>query len=330
MKRILSNPFTIFYIVFAYVISFSVWWAILLFNKNETAYREKLLLDKIQYVKERGTEQGFAESTQYKKNFSKYRRQKIMIVAEGAVFITLLVIGLIQVRRVFAKEIALAAMQRNFMLSVTHELKSPLSAIKASLQTFQKANLDPERKQRLIDNSMGDIQRLENLVDNILFAAKIDRGSHGLSSELINVSQIVESAAKNFINNKKNIKLICNVEPDIILKTDALGFASIVVNLIENAIKYSPENSEIDVVLKKGDEKVCLRVADYGIGIPDHEKNKIFEKFYRVGNEETRKTKGTGLGLYIVKRFVELFGGRIMVKDNNPRGTVFELEFKSA
>lgn len=111
------------------------------------------------------------------------------------------------------------------------------------------------------------------------------------------------------------------------MNTDVVGFTSVVINLLENAIKYSGEEGEVNVALNEDSANVFLSVTDTGIGIGDADKTKVFDKFYRVGNEDTRKTKGTGLGLYIVKRMVEIGNGEITISDNQPRGTIFNLRF---
>ena len=112
-----------------------------------------------------------------------------------------------------------------------------------------------------------------------------------------------------------------------------MAFASIILNLLENSVKYSPVDAKIYVGLKKENNNVVLSITDEGIGIPEEEKANIFKKFYRIGNEETRKTKGTGLGLYIVKYLVEQLSGSISVKNNlpagkqgSPAGSIFEVK----
>jgi K+-sensing histidine kinase KdpD len=102
---------------------------------------------------------------------------------------------------------------------------------------------------------------------------------------------------------------------------------SVLINLIENAVKYSPACAEVLVSLESANGQICMRVADQGKGIPDAEKNRIFEKFYRIGSEDTRQTKGTGLGLYIVKKVLETHQASIQVVDNTPTGTIFEITF---
>ena len=323
-----ADPFKTFYFVFAYILAFALWWAYLLYAKNETAYKEKIELNQISFQRLFQNQKGNADYTitpEFHQLHSKYLRQKFMIVGEGGVFILLLLFGLMRVRKVFSREMELADQQRNFLLSITHELKSPLSTVKLSLQTMAKHKLDAEKANKLITNSLVDLDRLESLVDNILFAAKIERDEPGFSDEEINVSEIVQMSVERFANNKKAIVILQNIKPDVYLNADAIGFTSVITNLVENAVKYSGEETTVVIDLKEDEQAVFLTVSDNGIGIADAEKKKVFEKFYRVGNENTRNTRGTGLGLYIVHRFVEIYKGGISIADNSPGGSIFKL-----
>lgn len=298
----------------------------MLYDKNETAFEERIELNDIRF-KQKGGIGEYRHTADYEQVLSKHKRQRFMIIAEGSVFIALLFFGLMRVRKVFLNEIKLANQQKNFLLSVTHELKSPISTVKLSLQTLLSRKLEKEKSEKLITNSLADVDRLEKLVENILFAAKIERDEPGFSNEITNVSGIVLLAVDKFSLNKKSIPIVSKVQSNILLNCDANGFTSVINNLLENAIKYSEEGAAIKVSLETENSGVVLRVVDNGIGIPDEEKDRVFEKFYRVGNEEIRRTKGTGLGLYIVKRFVEIYKGNILVSDNLPKGTVFTLQF---
>jgi signal transduction histidine kinase len=322
-----KSPFKIFYLVFAYILAFSVWWAYLLFDKNETAFNEKIELNKINFETKNVSKSLYRESVEYKLILEKYKRQKVMILSEGSFFILLLVLGLLQVRRTFKREIELAEQQRNFLLSITHELKSPLSSVKLSLQTMMKRVLEPEQKDKLLSNSISDVVRLESLVDNILFAAKIERNAHGFSNEDLNLSELTVLVIEKFLLNKKNIALKSSIQDSVYFNTDRMGYTSVLINLVENAIKYSDENSEVTIVLSDDETNIFLEVKDKGYGIPKEEKEKVFDKFYRVGNEDTRKSKGTGLGLYIVKRFVEIYNGTVELTDNIPNGSIFKITF---
>ena len=319
-----TDPFKVFYLVFAYVMIFSIWWGYLLYAKNETAFTEKIELNEVRF-KQTNPREKYVLTDEYALLHSKYQRQKLMIFLEGSVFLALMLVGFVLVRRVFKKELELANQQRNFLHSITHELKSPLSTIKISLQTMLKRKLEQEQSEKLINNSLVDLDRLENLVDNILFAAKIEQSQHGFAEDDINLSELTKHLVERFSTNKKGIKVSAQIQPDIYLHIDSMGYVSAVNNLVENAIKYSDEQTAINVSLKTNNQYVELSVADNGIGIPDEEKRKVFDKFYRIGNEDTRKTKGTGLGLFIVKRFVEIYKGTITVTDNKPVGSVFTL-----
>jgi signal transduction histidine kinase len=326
LKLFGRSPFRLFYIVFGYIIVFSMWWGYLLFSKNEQAFNEKVELDRINYQSQHNSVK-YEQTQSYLQLLTKYKSYRVMVLSEGLFFLFLQLIGLIQVRRSFGKEIELAAQQTNFLHSITHELKSPLSSVKLALQTIVKRQLEPEQKAKLVNNALSDVVRLESLVDNILFAAKIERNTHGFANEEVNLSDLVHLVAQKFEGNKKNIQIQTAIEDGIYYNTDQIGFISVVMNLIENAIKYSDADSVVDVSLSHSDTAIILSVKDEGAGIPEEFKQKVFEKFYRVGNEDTRRAKGTGLGLFIVGRFVEIYNGKIVLTNNTPKGSIFELSF---
>jgi signal transduction histidine kinase len=260
----------------------------------------------------------------------KLHKRWVMISSEGAVFIGLLMIGFFQIRKTFKKEKELAARQTNFLLSVTHELKSPIASAKLQLQTLQKHELEKERKQEIIANAIKDTDRLNNLVENILLAAKIDNSTFHLHLQDTDLSAYIRDNMTQMITlfNYKQ-KVLLDIYPGIHLPIDRTTFPSIIINLFENAVKYSPSDSTITISLSKKEEKVKLCVINEGKSIASEDKTKIFEKFYRVGNEDTRQTKGTGLGLYIVKHIVQQHNGTILLKDNVPKGSIFEVSFNS-
>ena len=257
-------------------------------------------------------------------------RRWIMIAGEGSVFVCLLLLGIYQIRKSFNKETALANQQKNFLLSVTHELKSPIASAKLQLQTLQKRELDRDKQKEIIANAINDTDRLNNLVENILLAAKIENNVFTSHKEEYNLSEYIAEGMNQTIESfRYKQKVVLDIEPNIFMKIDRMSFPSIILNLFENAVKYSSGNSTITVGLKKLNQKILLSVADEGLGITDEEKKYIFKKFYRIGSEETRKTKGTGLGLFIVDFLVKQHNGIISVRNNVPKGTIFEVEFNS-
>jgi signal transduction histidine kinase len=252
-----------------------------------------------------------------------------MVMGEGSVFLFLLGTGAYFLHQSIKKEDKLRDQQQNFLLSVTHELKSPLAAIKLSLQTIVKRDLDKARQTILLSNSLKDIERLDDLVENMLLATKIENRSYSFPKEEFDLSDLVTRITDRLqIHSCGSEQMISTkVQPAIKVVGDSFALSSVVTNLIENAIKYSGPCAEVAVELTKENGSPFLRVSDKGPGIPDHEKMLIFDKFYRVGDENVRKAKGTGLGLFIVKEVLQNHDADISVKDNVPQGAVFEVTF---
>jgi signal transduction histidine kinase len=253
-----------------------------------------------------------------------------MILGEGSMFVIVFLVGAYFLHKSISKEQKLQEQKKNFLLSVTHELKSPLASIKILLQTIQKRDLTKSQILNFIDKSLLDVERLDDMVENMLLASKIDNRSYSFPKAQFNLSVLVDS----IVNRLQISKCDCNqqiinaeIEPQIEITGDKFALTSVVTNLVENAVKYSRPCESVDVKLFEKDGKIFFQVADHGIGIADSEKSRIFEKFYRVGSEDTRNTKGTGLGLYIVKEVLDKHQASIKVKDNRPAGSVFEVVF---
>ena len=253
-----------------------------------------------------------------------------MVAGEGLVFLTLLVIGIYKTRQSFRKEFQLARQQKNFLLSITHEFKSPLAAVKLNLQTLQKRHLSKDQMEHVLSNAISETDRIDNLVENALMATRIEAKNLDMLLSEMDISACVNNVLTGIRSTTgSEVVIESNIEPDIFILGDILAISSLISNLVENAIKYSTSDTKINVTLATKRNNALLIVADNGIGISDNEKNEIFTKFYRVGNEETRRTKGTGLGLFIVKHIVDLHHGRVEVRDNEPKGTIFEISIPS-
>lgn len=253
-----------------------------------------------------------------------------MIMGEGMVFVLVFGTGAIYLHKSFNREKKLQEQKKNFLLSVTHELKSPLASIKLMLQTIQKRDLNKVQILDFIDKALLDIERLDDMVENMLLASKIENSSYTFPKAHFSLSVLVDSIVNRLQITKcdGNQQIInAEIEPKIEIDGDKFALTSVVNNLIENAIKYSKPCETVDVKLFSKDNKIYLQVADHGIGIADAEKARIFERFYRVGSEDTRNTKGTGLGLYIVKQVLDKHEASIRVKDNRPVGSIFEVVF---
>jgi len=256
--------------------------------------------------------------------------RKGMILGEGMMFALVLFASAFYLHKSVNRERKLQEQKKNFLLSVTHELKSPLASIKLLLQTIQKRDLTKAQILDFIDKSLLDIERLDDMVENMLLASKIENSSYTFPKAKFNLSVLVDGIVNRLQITKcdGNQQIIdAEIEPKIEMTGDKFALTSVVTNLIENAIKYSQPCETVEVRLFQKDGRVHFHVADHGIGIADNEKPRIFDRFYRVGSEDTRNTKGTGLGLYIVKQVLDKHEASIKVKDNKPVGSVFEVVF---
>ncbi len=327
-KRIFLSAQWIFNILVVYIIAFTAWWIYLQLKTSRESFEDKRALLELKHsLNTSGTYP--EESIAVLRN--KYHRQFAMIIGEGSVFIGLLLWGIWLTRRSLTRELALSRQQRNFLLSITHELKSPLAAIKLTIQTLQKRELQAEKREQLLDNALQDTDRLQELVENILMAAKIENHSYTYQREAFNLSELVGNIAHKWKDMEGDSRIFkIEVEENVMIKGDYLSLSSVVHNLVENAVKYTLEGEEIRVSLSADEQQATLEIADTGQGIPLSERAAIFRKFYRVGNEDTRQSKGTGLGLYIVQQVVLEHQGTIVVTDNEPKGVCIRIRLPVA
>lgn len=260
-----------------------------------------------------------------KRNSSDVSKRVIMIIGEGLVFFSILIFGLWKIRSSIKKDLQLSERQNNFLLSVTHELKTPLAANKLYLQTIQKRNLDEEKRKSLMDKAIQENERLEGMIENILNASRLENNALKPHKEEINVSALIEQLAERFQKRNQQELLILNLEKDLVAKIDIFFIETIINNLLENALKYGGESGNIELYLFRKADRLVFGVKDQGSGIPREEIKEVFEKFYRSGNEDTRQQKGSGLGLFIVAELVRMHQGKVNYKENSPRGANFEI-----
>lgn len=314
-----SRSIIIFTILFAYIILQFLWWEVLMVRQTGEIINEKLKIVALTST----------DVTQFQKEVKELENKKkvkiYMIAGEGTVFLLLMLYGIYRIKKAYEAETQLVNQQKNFVLSVTHELKTPIAATKLQLQTLIKhKQLDAAQQEQLLNSALNETNRLNRLIEDVLLASRADKNELILNKESVNVSEMCELILTTYFGDKlKSGQLTKNIESNISFLIDKVLFPSVVINLIENAFKYSPENPKVFFELAMLESKFLLKISDNGIGISDSEKEKVFLKFYRIGNEETRKTKGTGLGLYIVKQIVEAAGGKIVITNNQPKGSVF-------
>jgi signal transduction histidine kinase len=258
-----------------------------------------------------------------------FKRRKIaQYLGEGSIFLLLILVGAVFVFRAFRNQIRFAQQQQNFMMAVTHELKTPIAATRLNLETLKKRKLDEEKQKILINSAIQETDRLNELTNNILLASRMEGGKQQFQSEWIDIPAMIPEIERQLKVRypMRNFEVAFETSQDLKVKGDDLMLRILISNLLDNAIKYTDETAGITLDIHADNTSIIFSVSDTGPGIPAGEKEKIFEKFYRMGSERNRTAKGTGLGLYLCRKIVNGLKGRIWVEDNFPNGAVFKVQ----
>jgi signal transduction histidine kinase len=319
------------YIIMGYMAMAFIWWACLLWRKNDQIFLAQSQLLEIKF----SPANGGINITQFQQtkeflNLVKTRDgQRKMIVGEAIFFILILITGFYLILRATAKEIYNEHLRQNFQLSITHELKSPVAAIQLILDTLIQRELPDDKRKGLYKTGVKETKRLNDLINDILLAANLEYGWQPNKEPIL--LRAIATIALHRIKLRYPDVQIKEVYDDTLkpIHLDKTGIEAVLYNLLENAVKYNDNTQkQLDISIESlptGGQRISI--IDNGNGIAQEEKKKVFQKFYRSGAEGTRQTKGTGLGLYIVYQIVLAHGGALVVKDNKPRGTIFQIDF---
>ena len=227
------------------------------------------------------------------------------------------------------KEIQLNRRQANFVDSVTHELKTPIAALRLYLDTLLLSEPGVEDRREFYQTMNSELARLNRLINQLLEVGRLDAIGHQHEPELVDLNELlVDCARAACLHYQKDLKSTCRFEgPPAVIRSRRILLEMIFGNLMDNAVKYGGDPAEVTVhVAARGRDRLTVRVQDNGAGIPEENRNRIFQMFYRGNDELQRTKKGTGLGLYIVKTLIGILKGRISVHDNmSGVGTVFEV-----
>ncbi len=311
------------WLIMCYMVLAFLWWAILLYQKNRETFTVEVALLECRHEVPPGNT--LESHPAYQKLLDRFRRQQRMIIGEGLVFLFTLAAGLWFINDSYHREIKAGQRQKNFLLSITHELKSPLASIQLVLETLLKRNVPEAQRREFLQAALDENERLNTLVENLLLSARLDAGYEPAFEEL-NLGELAQRVVNRLQLRHPDARILLEAASDLpLLWADEAGMQSILYNLIENAIKYGGDPPQVTVRLIPHEDELLIEVADNGRGIPAEERQAIFEKFYRIGSEDTRQTKGTGLGLFIVDQVVKAHGGTVNVRDNQPKGAVFSI-----
>lgn len=255
--------------------------------------------------------------------------EQIALLVFGIIFFTLIITGLILNTIFLFREIRRNEQHDAFINAVTHELKTPIASMRLYLETLKTREVTEEKRREFYDVMLNDSERLLNTVELVLQAGRTRDRKRQLNISTLNLNQILADSIErirlryDLPEDKIEFKNAETVE----LQGDAEEIQSVFMNLIDNAVKYS-DKDKIYIEIKKADKKtVEICIKDSGVGIPPSELKRIFRRFYRVPSRLTQKTKGTGLGLFIVKSIVKKHGGKIRAEsEGEGKGSTFIIE----
>ncbi len=211
--------------------------------------------------------------------------------------------------------------QDRFIDSVTHELKSPLAAIRLGLETLGREGLEPKQRERLREMMLADVDRLHAFIDSILEASRLahERGGHDLQA--YDVEAVLRDVIARLVHRHRVDPGCVTLEApaELILRTDRPAFETILGNLIDNALKYSDAPAKVVVrAAEAANDQIAFAVEDQGIGIPQADLKNVILRFYRAPGDQVRRRRGTGLGLYVVHALVAELGGRMRIESDGP------------
>ncbi|MEO8962344.1 MAG: ATP-binding protein [Ginsengibacter sp.] len=321
-NKLKSRPLRIIYIFYwfllAYIVAALVFWFIALNIQNEEIYSYKMRMIEVNDLDFQ------RESQQLKEEKD---RKTTQYIGEGATFLLLIVAGAVFVFRIIKKQLVLSKQQQNFMMAITHELKTPIAVTKLNLETMQIRKLDHDQQQKLIRSTIQESNRLNALCNNMLLLSQIDTGGYIFTNEKIDLGALATDCAEDFLARFSSRRIEVSTEDEIFINGDKLLLQLAINNLLDNAIKYSPKDTLVLLRVFYDHKKIHFQVIDEGQGVPEKEQDKIFEKYFRGAQMQT---KGTGLGLYLTREIVRQHNGNISLTDNKPHGCIFEMQFKNS
>ena len=317
-KKKLKFIFVIFWVLLTYIVAALIWWFIALNDQNNRMAQYRV--DMISHDNPH-----YTSAVENIRDIEK--RKTAQYLGEGITFLLLIIAGAVFIYRAVRKQLRSGIEQQNFMMAITHELKTPIAVTKLNLETLLRHNLDGEQQKKLLNNTIQEANRLNALCNNLLLVSQIEGGAYKITKEEIVLSDILDISVQDFKTRFPQRIILSDIDTNVSINGDELLLQLAINNLIDNAIKYTPKETEVTVSLKRSGKNIRLSVSDHGKGIGQKEKKKIFEKYYRTGNEATRGAKGTGLGLYLTKKIATQHKANIFVEDNVPSGSIFIIEF---
>jgi two-component system phosphate regulon sensor histidine kinase PhoR len=290
----------LFMIMLAFLLAQAVWWVV---------FMARLVDEKVELAEQLGAAPDLVEQI-HQEEISR----QIMVGLEGVVFLLVLLAGTWLIYRSLVKLQELKFHQENFLLAVTHELKTPLSSIKIYLDSLQSGKIQDEKKRVVLPKMKQDVRRLEKLVENVLEAGRFERSGYKLNREWFDLSALVRERLEllQMVPTGQPVELHQDLQPGLMFYGDKRALGRALDAILENSLRYNDsERIRVDVGLGARDGGFVIDIADNGIGLEKKDLKLIFERFSRLGSELTRRSEGSGLGLYLCREIVRAHGGDV-------------------
>jgi len=304
---------TMFVALVVFVLAMATWWII---------FMAKLTNEKVEIARKLGADAEFLEELHRQEIV-----RQIMVGSEGVVFLLLVLLGVWLIYRSLRQAETLRRRQENFVMAVTHELKTPMASVGVYLDTLQSEKISLEKKTQVIPKMKNDLHRLERLVEDILEAGRFEAGESRLNLQPVDLGALLHTLADGLAERHDTgaVKVVRHFDAGVELIADAAVIGRAIGAILDNAVKYAGGQSpDITITLNRNGRNAEIVIADKGVGIQKQELELIFERFYRVGHEMTRASRGTGLGLYLCREMIRAHGGEVLARSEGVgHGTEF-------
>ncbi len=320
MKLAPKSALTLFIFMVVVLFAQAVWWVV---------FMAKLTAEKVDMARQLGGSPELVKQI-HEEQFAR----QIMLGSEGVFFFVLILFGAWIIYRALVRSEELKFHQQNFLMAVTHELKTPLASVQIYLDTLQSPKISPEKKEQIIPRMKEDIERLERLVENVLDAGRFDRHGYHLNRAPFNLSSLVEERLAHIGKAATTVPLTIQkkIAPEISFDGDITALARAIDSILENSLKYHDGKMiALDISLVADRKSIVLTITDKGTGFAREESRRLFERFYRTGDEMTRRQSGSGLGLYLCREIVRAHGGDVTaVSEGVGKGATFTITLKQS
>ncbi len=304
----------LFAILTVILIAQAVWWIV---------FMAQMIDEKVEQAEQLGAPPEVVEQIQQEEI-----RRQIMVGSEGVFFLILTLVGVGLIYRSVVRAEQLKFQQQNFLMAVTHELRTPIASIRLYLDTLQSDRVAPEQKADLLPRIRDNLGRLERLVDDALDAGRLDRGGYRLQAEVFDLAGLINELLDHVPPGRAEIVVRRDLPDKALLYGGRAALSRALNAIIVNAVKYNDSDPvELDVRLSADGRQYHLRIADNGRGLAADDTRRIFDRFYRVQNEAIGHSPGSGLGLYLAREIIRAHGGRIRAESSGPgRGAAFIIQ----